>query len=140
MINKRIGIEDGHKRYEDYKWIIPFSYESNLEDFKENFVLNRTHCKHILNFRCIFVVRILVASYYEFLLLQFICFAISALEIEFPADMTWFKANVNGSGFYRVNYPRENWDALIQKLIEDHNTFSALDRAQLISDAFALSR
>ena len=67
-------------------------------------------------------------------------FAISAMEIEFPADMTWFKANVNGTGFYRVNYPRENWDALIQKLIEDHNTFSALDRAQLISDAFALSR
>ena len=54
--------------------------------------------------------------------------------------MTWFKANVNGTGFYRVNYPRENWDALIQKLIEDHDTFSALDRAQLISDAFALSR
>ena len=57
MINKRIGIEDGHKRYEDYKWIIPFSYESNLEDFKENFVLNRTHCKYNLHFRCIFVVR-----------------------------------------------------------------------------------
>ena len=67
-------------------------------------------------------------------------YKISALEIEFPADMTWFKANVNGTGFYRVNYPRENWDALIQKLIEDHNTFSALDRAQLISDAFALTR
>ena len=79
-------------------------------------------------------------SNYGFLLLQSIYFAISALEIEFPADMTWFKANVNGTGFYRVNYPRENWDALIQKLIEDHNTFSALDRAQLISDAFALSR
>ena len=72
--------------------------------------------------------------------LNHIPFAISAMEIEFPADMTWFKANVNGTGFYRVNYPRENWDALIQKLIEDHNTFSALDRAQLISDAFALSR
>ena len=64
----------------------------------------------------------------------------SALEIEFPADMIWFKANVNGTGFYRVNYPEQNWDALIQILIKDHNTFSALDRAQLIDDAFALSR
>ena len=65
---------------------------------------------------------------------------IAALEVEFPADMTWFKANVNGTGFYRVNYPRDNWDALTQTLIKDHTTFSALDRAQLISDAFALSR
>ena len=54
--------------------------------------------------------------------------------------MTWFKGNVNGTGFYRVNYPRENWDALTQTLIKDHKTFSALDRAQLINDAFALSR
>ena len=54
--------------------------------------------------------------------------------------MTWFKANVNGTGFYRVNYPKENWDALTKTMMEDHNTFSALDRAQLIGDAFALSR
>ena len=54
--------------------------------------------------------------------------------------MTWFKANINGTGFYRVNYPRENWDALTEALIKDHKTFSALDRAQLINDAFALSR
>jgi hypothetical protein len=25
-----------------------------------------------------------------------------AIEIEFPADMKWFKANINGTGFYRV--------------------------------------
>jgi glutamyl aminopeptidase len=65
---------------------------------------------------------------------------IAALEIEFPADMTWFKANINGTGFYRVNYPRGNWDALKDQMIADHNVFSALDRAQLIGDAFALSR
>jgi hypothetical protein len=28
---------------------------------------------------------------------------ISAIEIEFPADMKWFKANINGTGFYRVS-------------------------------------
>ena len=46
MISKRIGVEDGNKKFEDYKWIIPFSYESNLEDFGETFILNRTHCKY----------------------------------------------------------------------------------------------
>ena len=55
LINKRIGSEDGHKHYEDYKWIIPFSYESNLEDFKENFVLNRTHCKYKVYLTWIFI-------------------------------------------------------------------------------------
>ena len=46
MISKRIGVEDGNKKFEDYKWIIPFSYESNLEDFGETFILNRTHCTY----------------------------------------------------------------------------------------------
>jgi hypothetical protein len=46
LINKRIGAEDGGKRFEEYKWIIPFNYESNLEDFGETFILNRTHCKY----------------------------------------------------------------------------------------------
>ena len=64
---------------------------------------------------------------------------IVALEVEFPADMTWFKANINGTGFYRVNYPNDNWRALIKTMTNDPNTFSALDRAQLIGDAFALS-
>ena len=54
--------------------------------------------------------------------------------------MTWFKANINGTGFYRVNYPNDNWRALIKTMTNDPNTFSALDRAQLIGDAFALSR
>eukprot|EP00095_Tigriopus_kingsejongensis_P000725 snap_masked-scaffold338_size202645-processed-gene-1.10 protein:Tk00725 transcript:snap_masked-scaffold338_size202645-processed-gene-1.10-mRNA-1 annotation:"endoplasmic reticulum aminopeptidase 1" len=61
------------------------------------------------------------------------------LEQEFPGDMTWFKANLNGTGYYRVNYPRHNWDALILALNTDHTVFTTADRAQLINDAFALS-
>ena len=68
-----------------------------------------------------------------------VIFYFSAIEIEFPADMRWFKANINGSGFYRVGYPRENWDALVNALIKDHKVFSVADRAQLINDAFSLS-
>ena len=60
--------------------------------------------------------------------------------MEFPADLTWFKANRNGTGFYRVNYPKENWDALTKALINDHNTFTPADRTQLLNDAFSLSR
>ena len=54
--------------------------------------------------------------------------------------MLWFKANVNGTGFYHVNYPRENWDALTLALQQDHTVFTAADRAQLINDAFSLSQ
>ena len=54
--------------------------------------------------------------------------------------MQWFKANVNGTGFYHVNYPQDNWEALIRALQRDHTVFSAADRAQLINDAFALSQ
>jgi len=53
--------------------------------------------------------------------------------------MKWFKANINGTGFYRVGYPRENWDALVEALIKDHKVFSVADRAQLLNDAFSLS-
>ena len=53
--------------------------------------------------------------------------------------MKWFKANINGTGFYRVGYPRENWDSLIHQLVKDHKVFSVADRAQLINDAFSLS-
>ncbi len=59
--------------------------------------------------------------------------------MEFPADAKWFKANINGTGFYRVNYPEQNWDALILALKRDHSAFTPADRAQLINDAFALS-
>jgi len=62
-----------------------------------------------------------------------------AIEIEFPGDMKWFKANINGTGFYRVGYPRENWEALSEALIKDFKVFSVADRAQLINDAFSLS-
>ena len=59
--------------------------------------------------------------------------------MELPGDAAWFKANLNGTGFYRANYPLENWDALVEALQRDHEVLSAADRAQLINDAFSLS-
>jgi len=60
-------------------------------------------------------------------------------KIDIPkSDLKWFKANVNGSGYYRVQYPRNIWEALCKQMSVDHNVFSAVDRAQLIDDAFSL--
>merc|ERR1719192_3019692 len=54
--------------------------------------------------------------------------------------MIWVKVNVNGSGYYRVQYPPDMWTALIQQLKDDHTVFSPVDRAQLMDDAFSLCR
>ena len=66
-------------------------------------------------------------------------FPISAFEVEFPADVNWIKANLNNTGFYRVNYPKHMWDGLILQLTREHTIFSTADRAQMINDAFSLS-
>ena len=65
--------------------------------------------------------------------------SILAYEVEFPADVTWFKANLNNTGFYRVNYPPHIWDGLTNQLLREHTIFSTADRAQLLNDAFSLS-
>ncbi len=65
--------------------------------------------------------------------------SVSAFEVEFPADVMWFKANLNNTGFYRVNYPKHIWDGLTSQLLAEHTIFSTADRAQLINDAFSLS-
>ena len=75
MISKRIGVEDGNKKFEDYKWIIPFSYESNLEDFGETFILNRTHCKYSYSISNISSVLISTEERFRFmfLILSILC-------------------------------------------------------------------
>lgn len=52
----------------------------------------------------------------------------------------WIKANVNQSGYYRVNYDQRLWDAIITQLMSKHTAFSPADRASLLDDAFTLSR
>ncbi|KAG9332345.1 hypothetical protein JZ751_015352 [Albula glossodonta] len=55
-------------------------------------------------------------------------------------DSEWILANVNYTGYYRVNYDPENWGKLIQQLETDHQKIPVLSRAQLIDDAFYLAR
>ena len=64
----------------------------------------------------------------------------SNAQITLPAGLTWLKANVNGRGYYRVQYPPDIWRALTDQLHRDHTVFSAVDRAQLMDDAFSLGR
>ena len=39
----------------------------------------------------------------------------SVVEVQWPTS-GWIKANVNQTGFYRVNYEEENWRRIIQHL------------------------
>ena len=40
--------------------------------------------------------------------------------INVPSDCRWIKANVNMTGFYRVHYDKNNWQALSEQLLHDH--------------------
>ena len=62
----------------------------------------------------------------------------SNAQVSLGPSVKWLKANINGSGYYRVQYPEDVWRSLSSKLAEDHTFISAVDRAQLIDDAFAL--
>uniref|UniRef100_T1GS71 ERAP1-like C-terminal domain-containing protein n=1 Tax=Megaselia scalaris TaxID=36166 RepID=T1GS71_MEGSC len=54
-------------------------------------------------------------------------------------NVDWFKFNKNQVGYYRVNYPTENWAALTKALLENIEMFSATDRASLLNDVFILA-
>ncbi|XP_036400184.1 aminopeptidase Ey-like [Megalops cyprinoides] len=52
----------------------------------------------------------------------------------------WILANINQTGYYRVNYDPENWEKLLQQLETDHRKIPVITRGQLIDDAFSLAR
>eukprot|EP00731_Ephydatia_muelleri_P032127 Em0023g634a len=61
--------------------------------------------------------------------------------IQWSMEQGWIKANVQQMGFYRVNYDQDNWQNLTAYLKgKDWTLLSAVDRAGLLDDAFALSR
>ncbi|KAK6635853.1 hypothetical protein RUM44_001107 [Polyplax serrata] len=62
------------------------------------------------------------------------------VTFEVPENIIWIKANVNQSGFYRVNYEEDMWMAIIDALKKNPSVFSPADRASLIDDAFTLCR
>lgn len=62
----------------------------------------------------------------------------ATLATAFDAD-AWVVANIQSTGFFRVNYDERNWQLLAAQLRRDHEVIHVLNRAQLISDAFALA-
>ncbi|XP_059917020.1 alanyl (membrane) aminopeptidase-like b [Gadus macrocephalus] len=52
----------------------------------------------------------------------------------------WILANVNATGYYRVNYDPENWKRLMDQLESNPNAIPLMNRGQLIDDAFHLTR
>ncbi|KAM9861190.1 aminopeptidase N-like [Aulostomus maculatus] len=56
------------------------------------------------------------------------------------SGVSWVLANTNVSGYFRVNYDNDNWNRLLSLLNTNHQTFSVINRAQIIDDAFNLAR
>ncbi|VDI82121.1 aminopeptidase N [Mytilus galloprovincialis] len=52
----------------------------------------------------------------------------------------WFIGNIRQYGFYRVNYPEDNWVKLIDQLKTDHTVIHPVNRAQIINDAWSLAK
>ncbi|XP_016140388.1 aminopeptidase N-like [Sinocyclocheilus grahami] len=55
-------------------------------------------------------------------------------------DTDWLLANLNVTGYYRVNYDPQNWERLLTQLTADHKIIPVLNRGQIIDDAFNLAR
>ncbi|KAG9489175.1 hypothetical protein GDO78_005267 [Eleutherodactylus coqui] len=55
-------------------------------------------------------------------------------------DNDWLLANINVTGYYRVNYDDRNWDRLLQQLENNHTVIPVINRAQIIDDSFNLAR
>ncbi|XP_042352680.1 alanyl (membrane) aminopeptidase a [Plectropomus leopardus] len=52
----------------------------------------------------------------------------------------WILANINSTGYYRVNYNPENWQRLLTQLEQNPDRIPLMNRGQLLDDAFFLAR
>ncbi|XP_076589916.1 alanyl (membrane) aminopeptidase-like b [Chaetodon auriga] len=52
----------------------------------------------------------------------------------------WILANINCTGYYRVNYDPENWQRLLTQLETNPHRIPLMNRGQLIDDAFNFAR
>uniref|UniRef100_A0A3B3Q832 Aminopeptidase n=1 Tax=Paramormyrops kingsleyae TaxID=1676925 RepID=A0A3B3Q832_9TELE len=52
----------------------------------------------------------------------------------------WLLANLDVTGYYRVNYDNDNWERLLAKLTENHTEIPVINRGQILDDSFNLAR
>ncbi|XP_052261394.1 aminopeptidase N-like isoform X2 [Dreissena polymorpha] len=99
-----------------YKWYIPFTYTTSSRqrfNVTSNDVkwLNKTGNSEVVN----------------------------DTDILAPG-VGWVLGNPMQYGYYRVNYDITNWNMLIQQLVTDHKVIHAINRAQIINDAWSLAQ
>ncbi|CAH2070902.1 unnamed protein product, partial [Iphiclides podalirius] len=63
-----------------------------------------------------------------------------AVDIPGLSNASWYIVNKQQTGYYRVNYDVENWQALARVLNTSHQTIHVLNRAQIVDDSFNLAR
>ncbi|KPJ03370.1 Aminopeptidase N [Papilio xuthus] len=65
-----------------------------------------------------------------------------AVSFDIPglSSADWYIVNKQQTGYYRVNYDVENWQALARVLNSSHQTIHVLNRAQIVDDSFNLAR
>ncbi|KAJ8249670.1 hypothetical protein COCON_G00228860 [Conger conger] len=56
------------------------------------------------------------------------------------AEGAWLLGNINQTGYFRVNYPLDNWRLLLEQLLRNPEIISVGNRAGLIDDVFNLAR
>ncbi|XP_042268842.1 aminopeptidase Ey-like [Thunnus maccoyii] len=64
----------------------------------------------------------------------------TAINVEMRSGDLWVLANINVTGYYRVNYDLGNWERLLTQLNAEHQVIPLINRAQLVDDAFNLAR
>lgn len=48
------------------------------------------------------------------------CFSLSVVNVDMKSGSSWVLANINVTGYYRVNYDLGNWERLLSQLIAEH--------------------
>ena len=62
------------------------------------------------------------------------------IKVSPPLGSKWTKFNVGQRGYYRVNYPLEDWENFGRILLDRPEVLSSSDRTSLLSDAFSLAQ
>lgn len=62
------------------------------------------------------------------------------VNLDMRSSGVWILANINVTGYYRVNYDLGNWERLLIQLDTGHQVIPLINRAQIIDDAFNLAR
>ncbi|XP_038669994.1 aminopeptidase N-like [Scyliorhinus canicula] len=57
-----------------------------------------------------------------------------------PSGEDWILANINVTGYFRVNYDERNWEKLVEQLLRNHTHLPVINRAQIMADSFNLAR